>query len=650
MENAYEQIVASLQSLQQQVEDLSHRQTQVEMGHPMHVGALLQELQEPIASLEENQGSIQVNQQPSTSFMKEPKICMPEKFDGDRTKFRGFVQQFKLYIRMQPDRYPDEASKVGFIGTLLYGQALSWFAPILEKNMTVLQDYEGFLREFSATFGDADTSRVAETKLRKLCQGNRPASTYASEFRHLDLLLTMPEVKTLNEYIMQAIQCDNRHFERKQEKQVEGRPRQWKPFQPTTKDESMPEPMQIDVTRFQPLTLEEKQRRRANKLCLYCGNPGYITVNCPNKRTNSKVAATLGLIIPATPIETCLAPVKLIMPKKTLSLTALVDSRASSCFIDEGLVKKHGIPILRKNKPVVDGRPLASGNITMETTLLRVHLGDHESHICFNVISSPVHLVIIGMPWLKRHNPDINWEKNKITHVFEKKNADILPEHRPYDYPIDLQEGAQPSFGPIYRLSPEELTELRKNIDENLAKGFIKHSKSPAGAPILFVKKKDRTLRMCVDYRGLNKVTIKNRYPLPLISELLERLGKINPVTFKLQLPSTMRIHPVFHVSMLEPYQISPLRGERPSPSPPIEIDDHEEFEVEHVLDSRISRGRLEYLIHWKGYDISDRTWEPAENLQRAPFKVQEFHKRNPTKLRPDNMIAPRGTCRLRGR
>ncbi|KAH7420877.1 hypothetical protein KP509_13G027500 [Ceratopteris richardii] len=99
-------------------------------------------------------------------------------------------------------------------------------------------------------------------------------------------------------------------------------------------------------------------------------------------------------------------------------------------------------------------------------------------------------------------------------------------------------------------------------------------------------------------------------------------LAKIKPVTFKLQLPSTMRIHPVFHVSMLEPYQISTLRGERLIPSLPIVIDDHEEFEVEHVLDSKISLGRLEYLIHWKGYDISDRTWVPAENLQRAPIKV----------------------------
>ncbi|KAH7281835.1 hypothetical protein KP509_36G065700 [Ceratopteris richardii] len=98
---------------------------------------------------------------------------------------------------------------------------------------------------------------------------------------------------------------------------------------------------------------------------------------------------------------------------------ALVDLGVSSCFIHEGLKKKHGIPVLRKNKTVVaevvDRWPLASGNITMETIPLGVHLGDHDSHICFNVISSPINMVIIGMPWLKKHNPEINWENNKIT-------------------------------------------------------------------------------------------------------------------------------------------------------------------------------------------------------------------------------------------
>ena len=113
---------------------------------------------------------------------------------------------------------------------------------------------------------------------------------------------------------------------------------------------------------------------------------------------------------------------------------------------------------------------------------------------------------------------------NDFSDVFEKKNVDRLPEHRPYDCPIDLKDGACPPFGPIYGLSEPELKTLKIYIEENLAKGFIRHSKSPAGSPILFVKKKDGTLRLCIDYRGLNRVTVRNRYPLPLIPELLDRL------------------------------------------------------------------------------------------------------------------------------
>jgi hypothetical protein len=113
---------------------------------------------------------------------------------------------------------------------------------------------------------------------------------------------------------------------------------------------------------------------------------------------------------------------------------------------------------------------------------------------------------------------------NDFKDVFEKKNADILPEHRPYDCAIKLQDGAQPPFGPIYNLSQMELATLREYIDENLSKNFIRHSKLPTGAPILFVKKKDGSLRICMDCRGLNKITKKNHYPLPLISRLLEQL------------------------------------------------------------------------------------------------------------------------------
>ncbi|SAL95633.1 hypothetical protein, partial, partial [Absidia glauca] len=111
-----------------------------------------------------------------------------------------------------------------------------------------------------------------------------------------------------------------------------------------------------------------------------------------------------------------------------------------------------------------------------------------------------------------------------LASVFSKKEANILPSHRKYDMEIKLQKDASPPWGPIYNLADNELKALREYLDENLAKGFIRHSQSPAGAPILFVKKKDQSLRLCVDYRGLNKVTIKNRYPLPLITEMIDKL------------------------------------------------------------------------------------------------------------------------------
>lgn len=109
---------------------------------------------------------------------------------------------------------------------------------------------------------------------------------------------------------------------------------------------------------------------------------------------------------------------------------------------------------------------------------------------------------------------------------FSSKNSKILPSSNAYDHAIDLVPGAHVPYGPIYPLSQKELQVLRQYIDENVKNGRIRPSKSPAGAPILFVPKPDGTLRLCVDYRGLNKVSVKNRYPLPLISEILDRLAR----------------------------------------------------------------------------------------------------------------------------
>jgi hypothetical protein len=98
-----------------------------------------------------------------------------------------------------------------------------------------------------------------------------------------------------------------------------------------------------------------------------------------------------------------------------------------------------------------------------------------------------------------------------------------LPPHQPYDHAIPTEEGKEVPFGPLYKLAPSELEELQKYLKDNLEKGFIRRSTSPAGAPVLFVKKKDGSLRLCVDYRKLNDISIKNRCPLPLIDETLDQ-------------------------------------------------------------------------------------------------------------------------------
>ena len=111
----------------------------------------------------------------------------------------------------------------------------------------------------------------------------------------------------------------------------------------------------------------------------------------------------------------------------------------------------------------------------------------------------------------------------KALNIFEKLPKG-LPPKRSVDHHIELEPGSKPPYLPIYHMSPLELEELKRQLTDLLEMGFIRPSQSPYGAPVLFVPKKNGKLRFCVDFRALNKLTIKNRYPLPRIDELLDRI------------------------------------------------------------------------------------------------------------------------------
>ena len=109
--------------------------------------------------------------------------------------------------------------------------------------------------------------------------------------------------------------------------------------------------------------------------------------------------------------------------------------------------------------------------------------------------------------------------------VFSEAKSNRMPPHRASDHHIDLEEGEQPPLGRMYSLSIAEQEALKIFLDDHVKKGWIRPSASSAGSPILFIRKKDGALRLCVDYRGLNRITKKDRYPLPLITDLLDRAG-----------------------------------------------------------------------------------------------------------------------------
>jgi hypothetical protein len=263
----------------------------------------------------------------------------------------------------------------------------------------------------------------------------------------------------------------------------------------------------------------------------------------------------------------------------------MIDSGAQGNYISPNLVNTLKLPWKKKDEPyrlrTIDGSLIdyGQGIVDMETAPLQVTIQGHDHQMKFDITEISQHSIVLGIPWLRESNPRVNWRTGHLQWetprrelasaesrpcedkparnfrralmicytVTETQSSSLraippeylvydklfkpeletgLPEHSRWDHEINLQPGKEPGFHRIYPLNEIQLKALRKYLDENLKKGYIRPSTSPAGYPILWVPKKNGELRMCVDYRQLNAITIKDRGPLPLISELRDRLYK----------------------------------------------------------------------------------------------------------------------------
>ena len=137
-------------------------------------------------------------------------------------------------------------------------------------------------------------------------------------------------------------------------------------------------------------------------------------------------------------------------------------------------------------------------------------------------------------------------EFHDLIRAFSKKESNKLPPHRVYDHKIELEKDVPIGYHPLYHQTVEELQTLKEYLRENLDKGFIEHSSAPFASPILFVKKPSGGLRFCIDYRKLNEITKKDRYPLPLLDETLARISRAKIFT-------KLDIRQAFHRIRIDP-------------------------------------------------------------------------------------------------
>jgi Chromo (CHRromatin Organisation MOdifier) domain len=114
-----------------------------------------------------------------------------------------------------------------------------------------------------------------------------------------------------------------------------------------------------------------------------------------------------------------------------------------------------------------------------------------------------------------------------------------------------------------------------------------------------------------------------------------EVIEKIRSAVYRIKLPRSMRLHNVFHACLLEPHKKDTIPGRHQPPPPPVKINDSYELEVQEILDSRIRRKQLQYLIRWRGKTPDCNSWEPADNVANAQRLARKFHKRYPTRPAP---------------
>nr|CAH68019.1 H0807C06-H0308C08.6 [Oryza sativa] len=306
-------------------------------------------------------------------------------------------------------------------------------------------------------------------------------------------------------------------------------------------------------------------------VCFNCGDPGHYADKCPKPRrvknapapNNSNVPAPKARVNHVAAAEAQNAPDVVLgtFPVNSIPATVLFDSGATHSFLSKSFASNLGMEVVSLGRPLLVNTPGNQVFSTQYCPSATIEIEEVPFPSSLNLLESKDLDVILGMDWLSRHRGVIDCANRKVTLTSSNGETvsffvsspkyhgvnlnqvalqeipivqdypDVFPEDLPgmppkrdIEFRIDLVPGTNPIHKRPCRMAANELVEVKRQVDDLLQKGYIRPSTSPWGAPVIFVEKKDHTQRMCVDYRALNEVTIKNKYPLPRIDDLFDQL------------------------------------------------------------------------------------------------------------------------------
>ncbi|KAA0032780.1 pol protein [Cucumis melo var. makuwa] len=283
------------------------------------------------------------------------------------------------------------------------------------------------------------------------------------------------------------------------------------------------------------------------RTCFKCRQEGHTADRCPMRLTGNAQNQGAGTL-----------------PVLGHYALVLFDSGSSHSFISSAFVLHARLEVEPLHHVLSVSTPSGECMLSKERVkAYQIEIAGHVIEVTLLVLDMLDFDVILGMDWLAANHASIDCSRKEVisairaskllsqgtwdilASVVDTREVDVslsselvvrdypdvfpeelsgLPPHREVEFAIKLEPGTVPISRALYRMTSAELKELKVQLQELLDKGFIRPSVSPWGAPVLFVKKKDGSMRLCIDYRELNKVTVKNRYPLPKIDDLFDQL------------------------------------------------------------------------------------------------------------------------------